>query len=686
MRDFRAQDGRMSIDDHTYAYERGVKMHHGVWKDMLECYDYVAGDQHTQEQKDWYEKYGLVARVANITLAQIITVDGYNLQSRFNVQAEPTQPDDSRMAGKITEVLQWQYRECAAHDQIRKINSDATICGVGYRYDGWRVEYRDMANGLLEVSRVSPFDTIDDLNDPDGTNSKIGWRLWTRWFSPDRLIQIDAQDDEALAREIESAAERLQGSDHRRAQRERYFSVHQYNNQPDYRVRTGLGVDPVNWKKASDYFDPASGLYRRLEFHYQRPKQVVILIDPVTGKVYQIPDSYVKDSAALAFICAQLNLPTEALKDTYVNEWRVSVSYPGLIRAVIKDVAYDVQDEGCAIKEVLTYSYDHRRTKRRGIVHAIRDLQDTANRDISIMEDIKRRALHPDIIIEDGAVAPKHIQTWKSKQVARLLVYNGNKKPPAIFNQNLPAQLFNADVSMNLDLAPRITGITPTLGGMKDAKKDGAALFGMMVDQGLIMMEPILAEQAKVFEEAARYDLKLVQKNMIYPQWIRVLGPNGETDLRNSFMVNQYDPDIQRAKDDVTVGRYDMRLSRRRDSKNEMLTRFEMKTQIMAMLPQMVKDLTLPSWIDDSTWADSALYKRAIEIYLHLTYGPEVLAAISDDALKEQLLQQIAMDPMKRAQLTILAQSMERGDMGGLDLGSGRRPGFAPQRAQESAA
>lgn len=679
IKEFRAQDGRMNIDDHTYAYERGVKMHVNVWKDMLECYDYLAGDQFTEKQKQWYENYGVVSRVANLTLAQIITVDGHNLQSKFNVQAEPTRPDDSRMAGKITEVMQWQYRECQAHEQIRRINSDATICGAGYRYDGWRVDYRDMANGLLEVSRVSGLDVLDDLNDPDGSNAKIGWRLWTRWFSPDRAIQIDAQDDEALAREIESAAASIQGSAHRKAQRERYFSIHQYNSQPDYRVRTGLGVDPVDWKRATDYFDPASGLYRRLEFHYQRPKRIVVLLDPVTGKTHQIPDEYVRDSAALGFICAQLGLPTEALKDSYVNEWRLSVSYPGLIRAVLRDIPYDVQDEGCALKEVTCYNYDHRRSKRRGVVHAIRDLQDTVNRDISITEDIKRRALHPDIVAEEGAISSKNIQTWKSKQVARLLLHRPGKKPE-IFNQNLPAQLFNADASMNLDLAPRITGISPTLGGMKDSRKDGADLFGMMVDQGLIMLEPILANQGNAFEEAARYDLKLIQKNMIYPQWIRVLGPNGDTDMRNSFMVNVYDPDIKRAQDDVTTGRYDIRLSRRRDSKNEMLMRFRMKTEAMGLLPPMVKDLMLTSWIDDSTWADSAVIKRAIEIYLFVTYGPEVLAAISDEADKDALLQQIAADPIKRAELTILAQSMQRGDMGGVDLAGPVRPGFAPQQ------
>lgn len=634
------------------AYETGIRDNFERYKDMLECYDILLGDHLTTAQLDWHKKWDLTARSYNITLAQVVTYDGYNINNRVNVRILPTEPDDAKMAGYATEALQQSYRECDAHEAIRKANLDAVICGYGYRGSEWTVggKYPD---GMLNVFRVNPFNVLEDMSHGEPDLNAGQFRMVHKWLSPDRLISAFAQDDPELAAMIERASELVFGKDFREQQRSRYWSLYKGGQirEINYKRLAGLGADSHLFNGPSLYIDTVFGLVKTLEIHFFQPTKREVIIDPSTEEIVLIPKKHENKRDALSRGLEWYGLDERAIVPRQVMEARMAVGAPGLLpRTLLVDEEYAVQIGQLSIQPISAYNYDIRAWKKRGIVHQIRDIQMRVNAAMSYQEDQIKRDMHPDWLIPKGSIDdndPLDLETWKSKKIGRLLMYNaqaGGEKPTQLRNENL-AQLLNMDMTVNLDLAPRITGISPTLGGMKDSAKDGADLFASMVQQGEIMISPLLEEAKTANLRCSKYDFALLQTFMVFPRWLRVTGSGGDINWRESVRLNQYDPELGRAKYDITVGRYDIVPDTSYMSPTERDFRFRQRMEFSGSLPPLMREFSMKHIIKLSGWPDSDDYIRIWRMYIYFTYGAQVLDALESEEKADKAMTLGLLDP-----------------------------------------
>lgn len=674
----------LTVRDHKDIYEPAVRRHEPIWKDWLECYDYVLGRQWTDAEIEWHRKWELVTRVYNITFSQVVTLDGYQITNRMAPKAHPVGPGDQKIAAQMTDVLQHFYREANAAQEFKRVLSDAMITGVGFMYSGWRNTAAHL-DGTLDKRRLNLFDVLRDLEDIDPNRENDRFRIWTRWGDEDLAATAYGWLDDGLADEIRKrAAFNLPKEDRKKPS----FLRSMRSNMSDWidRMRSkGAG----GLRRSTDYYDPNLGMYRFIELHYKTTRRQLVIVDPMSEGVIPIPEEYQKDRAVIAAALMELGLSENFVQSREVEVWRESVSMPGLFEdEILGEIPYPekLNDRGCAIKDIVCYDFDPRKDQTRGVVHLVRDANDRVNRMMGLTEDLVRRRLHPDWLM-DKRMQPrdhKDLQTWKSRAMAKLLLYNGipGVAPPQRVDVPGIEHLISMDMNVNLELAPRITGVSPQLGGVKDSRKDGADLFQLQVQQAEIMINTIIDNAKASFVRQAQFDLGLIQSYAWYKRWIRITGRGGEVDAERSFYINDYDPELKRAAMDVSTGMYDVELSPTHVSPTERKFRFVERTQAMNLMDPMLRDFTFPEWVETSDWADVEELKRKWRVLILLKYGPMVLQMLEANAEYQAAMAAGGVQPDQLSQIMQHMQMMQganRGDLTRVDSGfspSGSEPGM----------
>lgn len=632
------------VQDMKRIYETHSTAMLSVWNDMRECFDYVNGNQTTAAQKTYLTDLGRVVRAFNIVQSQIIVIDGYVVKNPLRLRVVPREPGDRKTADAISEVMAQSYDECNFAWEVQRANSDAVISGRGFIWNGWLMPSERYIDGQYIGKRINPFDVVYDISDQSKLISDGAFIMVTRWYPFDQIISEWGSGKPELATAIDQAAGKYETADQTARRRKSSLSNQfSYGNLAFNTVRDGtkgqMNVDRT--ANLSNYILQERGLARVISMSERRWADVIVVMDPKTGDEHRMPQEISPEEQRL---WVQLTLAATgqtgnemAVQPKTIPEyWEVNAC-PGLLQdALLDEAPADAQGEGHAIKEIRCYDYDPEKDRHRGIVHHIRDAQDSMNRLESIKQDVLMKTLYPDYQMEEGMVTSKWFGNWKSRKIARLLIRPKGVK--AAKREDMPAyvgNLIDQDLNFNLELAQKISLISPFISGQKMPGLDNATLYRDLVEQSEIGISPILQNLKKSFIECGRYHLALLQRFETLPRWIRTINRGGDVEFK--YKINTFDPNLGKALLDVKTGKYDVIIDAQPTSKFEKQRKALEIRDSMQYADDFGKSAMLPHYLDYLDLPDADILKNQTEVAYLLKTAPELFAGI-DPFTKARLL------------------------------------------------
>lgn len=143
------------------AWFKESKEHYADWREeAIEDYNFRAGDQWSDEDKDLLEEQGRPCIVFNRTAPLINSVSGFESTNRQEVRYKPRTLDDSGVNENYTNAAKFFRDECDAEDEESDAFKDVVTCGMGWTET--LVDYEDDPEGMIKVERVSPLEMYGD--------------------------------------------------------------------------------------------------------------------------------------------------------------------------------------------------------------------------------------------------------------------------------------------------------------------------------------------------------------------------------------------------------------------------------------------------------------------------------------------------------------------------------------------
>lgn len=127
-----------------------------------EDFNFYAGDQWTQEEKEWLAQNTRVPVVFNRTATIINTVAGNEIQNREEIRYFPMEPGDIQPNEVLDGAAKWFRKEAHAEDADSEAFLDSLISGMGWTET--RVDYEEDPNGTPSMSSPHPTEMYWDCS------------------------------------------------------------------------------------------------------------------------------------------------------------------------------------------------------------------------------------------------------------------------------------------------------------------------------------------------------------------------------------------------------------------------------------------------------------------------------------------------------------------------------------------
>lgn len=135
----------------------------GPWiKEARESYDFVAGQQWTEEEKTQLESAKRIPIVMNRIAAFVRGVCGLEVSNRQEVRYMPREQGDAAPNEVINAAAAWVRDECYAADEESESFRDMVITGMGWVET--RMDYENDPEGMIFIERRDPLRCAWDMS------------------------------------------------------------------------------------------------------------------------------------------------------------------------------------------------------------------------------------------------------------------------------------------------------------------------------------------------------------------------------------------------------------------------------------------------------------------------------------------------------------------------------------------
>lgn len=160
------------------AWFRKDREHTAEWRrDAREDYDFVAGEQWSEQDKAELKKKLRPAIVFNRTATVINAVSGMEISNRQEVRYIPREQGDVKPNELLTSAGEWFRDGCDAEDEESDAFMDAAICGYGWTET--RLAMDEDPEGTAAVDRIDPIEMYYDhaARRRNLTDARRVWRV-----------------------------------------------------------------------------------------------------------------------------------------------------------------------------------------------------------------------------------------------------------------------------------------------------------------------------------------------------------------------------------------------------------------------------------------------------------------------------------------------------------------------------
>ena len=166
-------------------------------KEAREDYEFTAGKQWTDEEKQAFEESGRPSITINRIKPHINVLSGYQRLNRYDIDFLPRTNDDVDLCGVRKGVTKYVLDRCGYDSHESQVFLDAAIGGIGWFDVGYKQD-QETGDGEAYVNREDPFGVYVDpeARKPDISDAKFICRA--KWVDKDELVSVYPEHEDEI--------------------------------------------------------------------------------------------------------------------------------------------------------------------------------------------------------------------------------------------------------------------------------------------------------------------------------------------------------------------------------------------------------------------------------------------------------------------------------------------------------
>jgi hypothetical protein len=599
--------------------------HSREWRDEAkEDYDFVAGEQWTEEEKQTLRQQLRPVITFNRIGPIIDSVSGSEVNNRQEVRYLPRSLGDAKVSELYTHASAWFRDQCHAEDEESDAFTDAIVCGMGWTET--RLDFISHPNGEPIVERIDPLEMVWDLGAKRSNLMDARRIARVKTLSLQEAKELFPDADPAM---LDAAWARDEDATRSEESNDGIYYKGDGEKSSDPRERMVTLVH-CQWKE--------------LETYYR-------VVDPLDGTMNELSED---DYALASERGAEVGMPIQGVKQS-----RYKYRYAWLGGEILEEGDNLTRGFSWAC---ITGKRDRNKGTWYGIVRGMKDPQRFANKWLSQSLDILNKSAKGGVMAEVNAFADQRQaeRSWAKPEAITWVnpgaIQQGMIQPkPVAAIPPAFADLIQFAVSSIRD----VSGINLEILGMREGQQAGVLEYQRK--------QAAMTVMARMFDSLRRYRkvqgetmLELIRDHLADGRLVRIVGEEGE-----KFVPLMRQEDAQE---------YDVVVDDAPSSPNEKERTWQI---IGGMLPAIQGGLT------PTMWASILKYSP-----LPSTLVDEITAEIRQNAQKppQNPMVQIEQQKLQAAQMKAQAEMQMRQQEAQADLALQREKTNAELQARREAA
>jgi len=494
-----------------------------VYEQMEKGYLWLAGQQYTEAQRNWYESQRRPTNVFNLIFPHVNTFLGDFLENDKEDRVYPVGKAGPMMSEVMQDLL----------TGIRQDNDDentmtelllAALVKMGWLYTRFSNSRSD--EGEIITSAIDEFEMLFDSRSKDYYCDDAAYLQRHRWMTTDQIL------NNKRWRHLKDDFKRI------------------LIDKDESRYWEGLDEDTAMMMTNPDLADEHNGKYRVIEHHEKRWELTEVAYNPVTRQsmIWDLDgekaDKFFKFNPEF-----QIVERNDEIK-------YISTVIPGL-NMLIDEKKSALQDRKWDYIPCFAYHYGMKTIDNFGIFQNSFGPQQEFNEWHNRTADIINKTSNPGIITKPAFIENnREIQNYGAMPGLNVqLKASATGDPESYFKQRQVPQMHMGTNEMQreaLELLPKILGISPNQQGFSESKSEPAALFEGRVRQAAKAMGVIYKNISKTKKRKGDKELANIQRHYTSPRNTQVFMKS--TGSFKDVQINI--PYGDRIINDVTVGRW----------------------------------------------------------------------------------------------------------------------------------
>ncbi len=559
---------QQKISDIQQAYTTLKGTFTPIFNEMNTNYNMLASkNQWDSDLKAELEAAGRPVNAYNLLSGVVKHFSSLESGNRKSLQALGRTPDDVDMALTITKLLDTlNYNQNFNYHRTRAF-IDAIIARWGWLRTAWSFE--DDPLGMLAIDAINPMELMFEMGYSDITLKRSRFVLYTPDMTLDQIAHQYCQNNNELLMQVVNRGHKY-FSDGPTQEKKFISTALRALITTAAQFVTGGFSDEYNQNiRKEDWFDVTTGKFKILELHERRTERRMMAYDPVNNKQVDITDSvlskdnYTEDTELVQKAMGQY---PEASQPTWklVKQIWISTVIPAL-NLKVYDAPYAVQNGNFMFTPVFCYDFHADMTQTQSVIDELLDPQTDYNKRRSTMLEMLVRFSSIGYLVEEGAIdgfesdyTTKEIGKYKRVKKGMLNSVKPEEYP------TIPSDLFR-DAEESKMLIEYISGATKAVRGIGEGSNEPAKLFIAKKDVSIQMVQHLYDNLDQAVLQVGQNEVANIQKFLTMPRIFRIVNPapgeEGFLSINEPEVAIENGKVIQRIKNDITIGKYDVAIS-----------------------------------------------------------------------------------------------------------------------------
>lgn len=423
--------------------------------------------------------------------------------------------------------------------------------------------------GMVDVYAYTPFLKFDTSVTDMLTMKDMNYISDQAWLSSEEICAIYARKNDALKSEIMERSKNIFGESTMQKKQLATWAEKLHNLVVEYGGEL-KGYDATEITQTYDKYGTwhnKNGKLNVIDWYERRETPVMYINEQMTGKrmdvseIVRVKDTYDKDwydNDKLQYILQTQFIRPKVQEDYESRVYQISI-VPGL-NLVLYNGQQQLQNKNFKFSPVLCYNFHPNIMETKSVIDHIKDPVRSYNLRDNTNLTYLMRATHGGEYVEESAITGKEAAIKNGNKIGSMTVLNngaisGNKiKPKDVPNVDFALEKYQDRKMMEID---QISGVGLNAQGQQESQGESGKLFNLRIQQSDIMQGWVVQNANNALIQLAKNNLFYIQKFMKEERSFRI-----EQEFGDPYWLAINRKVMGQVINDVTVGEYDVRISK----------------------------------------------------------------------------------------------------------------------------